>query len=329
MFRKYSKIYNLIKRYKKIYIVRHIGPDPDALASQIALKDTIKETFPNKEVYALGASVSKFKYFGKLDKVDEIDYNALAITLDVPDIRRIDGLDITKFKHSIKIDHHPVVDKYATVEVIDINASSTCEMLLELVIRSKLKANKQAAENLFMGIISDSNRFLFDSTSPKTFKLIAKLIKDYDLSISELYAKLYTKPLSDIRLMGYIATNLVVTDNKFAYIKLDEKKIKELGADSASASNMINDFNNISEVLVWMFVTQDEKGELYKVNVRSRGPIINEICSNYNGGGHKFACGAKIADKKDVDKLIEELDKHCKDYKKDINKTMELPKENK
>ena len=74
MFIKYTKIYNLVKRHKTIYIVRHVGPDPDAVASETALKEIILTTFPDKKVYALGASVAKFKYFGKLDKVEEIDY---------------------------------------------------------------------------------------------------------------------------------------------------------------------------------------------------------------------------------------------------------------
>ncbi len=320
MIKEFKKAYNLIKKHKKIYIVRHIGPDPDAIASQTALKLAILETFPEKEVYALGNSVAKFKYFGKLDKVDEIDYeNGLAIALDVPDLKRIDGFDISKFKTTIKIDHHPAVDRYAIVEVIDADASSTCQLLIEFFASTKLKKNKKVAENLFMGIVSDTNRFLFDYTSPKTFNLIAYLIKDYDLDMNALYSKLYAKPLSDIRLMGYIATNLEVTNNKLGYIKLTEKQIKKLGADFSSASNMINDFNNINEVLVWMFITKDEKGELYKINVRSRGPVINEICAKHNGGGHKYACGARIEKEEEVDDLIKQLDKLCKEYEKDEN----------
>ena len=58
----YKKIFKLLKKYDEIVLARHIGPDPDAVASQIALRDSIKLTFPNKRVYAVGAGVSKFKY---------------------------------------------------------------------------------------------------------------------------------------------------------------------------------------------------------------------------------------------------------------------------
>ena len=77
---------------------------------------------------------------------------------------------------------------------------------------------------------------------------------------------------------------------------------------------MINDFNYIKEVLAWVFVTYDEKSELYKVNIRSRGPIINETAEKYHGGGHKFASGARCK-KEEIDALLEDLDKVCKDYK--------------
>ena len=69
-------------------------------------------------------------------------------------------------------------------------------------------------------------------------------------------------------------------------------------------------------MLVWCFITYDTKSKLYKLNIRSRGPVINEIASKYNGGGHKFACGARIESMEDVDKLLEELDKACQEFKK-------------
>ena len=66
----YKKIFKIIKDYDEIVLARHIGPDPDAIASQIALRDSIRLTFPDKKVYAIGAGVSKFKYLGNLDKPD-------------------------------------------------------------------------------------------------------------------------------------------------------------------------------------------------------------------------------------------------------------------
>ena len=115
--------------------------------------------------------------------------------------------------------------------------------------------------------------------------------------------------------MGHIASSLKVDKYGFAYIEIEEDVINSLGADLAGVSNMINDFNNINEVLVWAFVSFDQKNSLYKVNIRSRGPVINEIASKYHGGGHKFASGVRTTNKEDVTNLLEELASVCKEFK--------------
>ena len=311
----YKAIYNEIKKYKKIYIARHIGPDPDAFGSQMALKRSIKETFPDKEVYALGASVSRFKYFGKIDKVDNFDYeNGLLIVTDTPDKKRIDIDNINDFKNIVKIDHHPFVDRFGEVEYIKQSASSASELVYELIEKTKLKMDEVTAGFIYIGIVSDTNRFLFNVDS-STFILCADMIKKYKLDIENLYKKLYTKPLSEVRLMGHIATNLHVDKNGFASIEVDDDIINSLGSDNAAASNMINDFNNIEEVIVWAFVSRDEKNNIYRVNIRSRGPVINDIAAKYGGGGHKYASGVRNTDKSEIDKLLNELASACKEYK--------------
>ena len=92
-----------------------------------------------------------------------------------------------------------------------------------------------------------------------------------------------------------------------------------MGVDSSSASNMINDFNYIKELYCWAFASYDTRNSLYKVNIRSRGPIVNEVANRYNGGGHKLASGARIAEVSDVDNLFKDLDKACEEYIKGLN----------
>lgn len=316
-----KKIYNEIKKYDLIYIVRHIGPDPDAISSQIVLRDSIKLTFPEKKVYALGASVSKFKYIGHIDKPVDYDYDkALVITLDIPNKSRIDGLNIDKFKHVIKIDHHPFVEKFNGIEYIDESACSTCEILLDLINNTRLKMNEQIARTTLIGIISDSNRFLFNPCDSKILHKVGDLIKKFKINLQDIYKEIYMRPMSEVRLMGYIASNLKVTKNKFAYIILENDIVSSFNADTSSASNMVNEFTNIDEFIVWLFVTKDEKNDLFKVNIRSRGPIINEIASKYNGGGHKFSSGARVKTMDELNDLISDYDDLCKEYLKEINK---------
>ena len=314
-----NKIYKLISKYNNIVIARHIGPDPDAVASQIALRDPIKLTFPKKNVYAVGAQVSRFKSYGHLDKIDlsSLD-NPLLIVLDVPNISRIDGIDYSLFKEVIKIDHHPYEDKMGNIEIVDTLSSSTCEIVARLIFKTKLKMDKNIASVLYLGMVADSDRFLLTTTTYETFNVASKLLSDYKLDLKSLYNIIYERPLNEFRFQAFLALNMTVTENGFGYIKVTNEMIKEFNVDSGTASNMVNNFNFIKDMIVWAFVSYDERQELYKVNIRSRGPIINEIASKYNGGGHPLASGARIKNEEDVDNLLKELNEACLKYKENL-----------
>ncbi len=312
-------IYKKIKKYDTIVVARHVGPDPDAIASQIALRDAIRFTFPQKKVLAVGASVTKFKYFGTLDKENyENIENALLIILDVPTLDRVDGIEGLSYKEVIKLDHHPCDEKVADLEIVEDKASSACQIVAEFIFKTPMKMNEAIASNLFLGIVSDSDRFLLSYTTAKTFQIVSKLINDYQLDFAPLYNNLYERPINEIRFHGYLAEHLNLTENGLAYVKITPEILKEYGVDNGTPSNMINDFNYIKEVLAWIFVTYDESHEIFKVNIRSRGPIINETAEKYNGGGHKFASGARCKTESEINNLLKDLDKVCKNYKESL-----------
>ena len=314
----FDKIYELIKKYDNIVIAHHIGVDPDAMASTVGLKNSILLTFPNKKVRLAGSGSNRFSYFGKLDKPEEVKENTLLIVCDTPDIRRIDGTgELSQYSDIIKIDHHPLIDKFGEYDYIDTTASSAAQIVLELINSTPLLMDKEIASELFWGIVSDTNRFMFSCTSSKTFHLVGDLVSKYDLDVAELYKPLYARPISEVRLEGYISTNMFITSNGVGYIKISDEKLQEFHTDAAAPGNMIGDFNYINEVLVWLFVTEDVKNNNFRISIRSRGPIINTVAEKYNGGGHMYAAGAKITDLNDADKLINDLDILCKKYKKE------------
>lgn len=311
---KYKQIWKTIKEYNNIVIARHVGPDPDAIASTISLRDIIKLNFPKKKVIAIGTSVSKFKYLGSLDKYELLE-DALLIILDVPNFSRVDGAKKEDFKYTIKIDHHPENQVVCDLELVDDTASSVCQIIAEMCYKLRLKMNIDIAKNLYSGIVADSDRFLLSYTTPKTLNIAAKLLNDYDFDLMYLYNDMYEKSLEERRFEAYIISNLIVTENGFGYIKIGTDIIKEYKVDSSSASNMINNLNFIKDLKIWAFSTYDEKNNIYKINIRSRGIAINEIASKYNGGGHKFASGARITSDVDVDKLFAKLDQEAAKYK--------------
>ena len=318
------RIFKKIKQYDTIVIARHTSPDPDAIASQTALRDSIKLTFPKKNVYAVGVGVAKFKFYGTMDKIDETTFeeDTLLICLDVPNKDRVDGVDINAFTEVFKIDHHPSEEDFGDCDWVDETSSSTCQMIIELLLQTPLKYDRKVAENLYLGVVSDSDRFLVSYTTYKTFYLVGKLIEKTGIDFVSLYPNLYERGINEIRFHGFIGENVNVTDNGLAYIEISKQDLEKYNVDPATPSNMINDFSNIKDVYVWIFITYDEKNELYKINIRSKGPIINDTAAKYGGGGHKMASGIRLKDKKEIPKLIEDLDNDCKKYKEDLEKEL-------
>ena len=316
----YRKIYKEIKKHKTIVIARHIGADPDALGSEFALKELILNKFPNKDVYAIGNPSNRFKFMGELDKLESIDTaNSLLIVLDTPDIKRIDGAKVTDYKTVIKIDHHPIVDHFANIELIDDNASSTSQLILEFIFKNRLKLTSSIAKNLYIGIVSDTGRFMHDYTSTRTFDLVTKMLKKTNLNFTSIYSPLYMRPLAEFRFQGYIYENMEITENGLAYIKITDDLLKEFEVDSASSGNIISELTCIDGIIVWVFLTEDKKSNLIRANIRSRGPAINEIASIYGGGGHKLASGARLVSWQQADDLIKDLDKVTKQYQEEQN----------
>lgn len=286
----------------------------------MALRDSIRLTFPKKEVYAVGLGVSKFKYYGILDRIDNEKYaNSLLIVLDVPNISRVDGIENLKYQEILKIDHHPAEDIKGLVDWTDTTSCSTCQMIAELLLNTSLKLDQKIAGNLYLGIVSDSDRFLLSYTTSKTFQIVSQLITKTNLDFTSLYNYLYDRSLDEVRFQGYLATNMEVTENGLGYIIISNDIIKEYNVDLAAPSNLINNFNYIKEVIAWTFITEDIKNNGYKASIRSHGPVINNIAANYRGGGHAYASGARFTSEDEISAFIKELDNACFEYKNSLN----------
>lgn len=311
----YKQIYKIIKNYDNIVIARHVSIDPDAMASQVGLRDSIKLTFPEKNVYAVGNGTVRFNYMGKLDKniTFKEEDKVLLIVVDTPDRKRVD-IDDIKYDYSIKIDHHPYIETFCDLEIIDDKKSSASEMVYELISSTKLMINKDIAQTLYTGMVSDTNRFLFNNSSSTTFMNVSKMLQETDFDITKSYSNLYRRPFSELSLFAYMIQNMKITDYGVGYVKVSNDVISKYQLDTVSTGGLINLFNNTDELLVWLTAMEDVKNSCIKVSIRSRGPVINKTAEKYNGGGHKMASGVKLFSFEELDLLVKDLDRLCKKY---------------
>ena len=266
----------------------------------------------------MGAPAAKHKYIGILDRFTEDMYEkSLLIVLDTPNKNRIDGVDVDRFEYSIKIDHHPFIEKFADLELIDETSSSASQLVAELIANTKLKLTKEAAEKIFIGIVGDTNRFMYYYTTPKTFDLVSYIVSETNLDFTKLYENMYLKSLHDLRFQSYIINNLTLTEDGFGYIKLEQDILDEYGIDASTATNVVNGLTFIEDMYAWAIFAYDKANDNIRGSIRSRGPIINDVASNYNGGGHIYASGVRVKDFETIDSLINDLNEVCKKYKEE------------
>ena len=125
---------------------------------------------------------------------------------------------------------------------------------------------------------------------------------------------LYKRPMAEVKLFGYMAENMKITDNGLGYIKVSNDVLNKYHVDSATSGNLINEFNSIEELMVWVTATEDVNNSVIRVSMRSRGPVINKVAERFGGGGHALASGAKLPSFEEVDDLIKALDILCEEY---------------
>ncbi|WML45645.1 bifunctional oligoribonuclease/PAP phosphatase NrnA [Neobacillus sp. PS3-40] len=307
-----EKILAAIKRYETIIVHRHVRPDPDAYGSQCGLVEIIKATYPDKRVYAVGKEDPSLHYLRRLDQItDEVYEGALVIVCDTANAERICDKRYMIGDMLIKIDHHPNEDPYGDLVWVDTSASSVSEMIYEFYLFGSdkgLKINDEAARLLYAGIVGDTGRFLFPSTTEKTFTYAGELIH-YHFSRTELYDKMYELDANIIKLNGHILQNFEFRPSGVASMVLSKSLLDEYGAMPSEASLLVGTLGDVKGIKAWVFFIE-EKDQI-RVRLRSKGPVINEVAKMYNGGGHPLAAGASIYSWDQVDEVIAEVEKAC------------------
>ena len=301
----------LLKKYDTVIIHRHTNPDGDAMGSQIGLKNLLLENFPEKKVYAVGDSAGRFSFMdgSVMDEIpDETYKGALAVILDSAEHSLVSDDRYTLAEKTLRIDHHIFCEKFADVEIVETAFESCAGLVTHLAREWGLTVNTPAAKALFTGIVTDSGRFRYDSTTPRTFSDAAFLLEK-GFNPTEIYDKLYVDDFSMIKMRAGFVLDIRFTKNNVAYIYSDRKKVDSLGVSDFTVSRgMVNVMAEIRGVDVWVNFTESTDGTVL-AELRSRNLDINKIAVKYGGGGHLKASGASLKDKAQAMEMLADLDK--------------------
>ncbi len=287
----FQQILDKIKEYDTIIIHRHMRPDPDALGSQIGLRDIIRHNFPKKKVLATGFDEPTLAWIAKMDQVTDQDYQgALVIVTDTANTPRIDDERYKKGDFLIKIDHHPNDEVYGDLSYVDTNASSASEIVTDFTLSCDLLLSTSAARVLYNGIVGDTGRFLYPATTSKTLKIASKL-REFDFDFSAMARQMDSFPFKIAKLQGFIFEQLEIDKNGAACVTLTQEDLKRFDVTDAETAAIVGIPGKIDIVESWAIFVEQSDGH-YRVRLRSKSHIINEIAKRHNGGGHPLASGA-------------------------------------
>ncbi|HEK9991474.1 TPA: bifunctional oligoribonuclease/PAP phosphatase NrnA [Streptococcus equi subsp. zooepidemicus] len=302
----FQTILEHIKHYQTIIIHRHQNPDPDALGSQAGLKAIITHHFPDKKVLITGFDEPSLAWISLMDQVSDADYkDALVIVTDTANRPRIDDERYTMGACLIKIDHHPNDDVYGDLSYVDTKASSASEIIAEFAFSQGLALTDEAARLLYTGIVGDTGRFLYASTSSKTLA-IASQLRNYSFDFAAISRQMDSFPLKIAKLQGYVFEQLDIDASGAARLLLSQKVLNSFGISLAESSAIVSAPGKIDVVQAWVIFVELPDGQ-YRVRMRSKEKVINGIAKRHQGGGHPLASGATSSGLEENEQIYQEL----------------------
>lgn len=311
-------ILDKIIAYDTIIITRHVRPDGDAIGSSNGLAEIIRASFPHKKVYVQTEDSSDYLAFlnGDDQPISDDEYNgALLIVLDTATRDRISNSKYDLAKEVIKIDHHIDIKPYGDLCWIEDYRSSTCEMVAYFysTFKDKLALNKRAALFVYTGMVTDSGRFRYESTTGETLRLAGMLL-DEGVNTDWLFANLYLADFEYYKFQAYVHKKMKITPSGVAYLHVDKKMQQQFNLTTEQASEAVSFMNSIKGSIAWLAFIDMPDGTI-RVRLRSRFMQINALAEKYGGGGHQCTCGATLEHKKQIDLLVADADQMVAEYK--------------
>ncbi len=310
-----EEILATIKEFDRIIIHRHQRPDPDALGSQVGLAEILRASFPEKEIYQVGGPVEGLDYLALMQTIpDDLYKGALVIVTDTANAPRVSDQRYDQGAKLIKIDHHPNDEPYGELVWVNTKASSCSEMIVSFwqMFQNELTMTQEAARLLYAGIAGDTGRFLYPARTATTLRLAAELL-DYGFDAPKINRQLDQVSRSVARLSGYVYENIEIDEIGAGKVILSQELQQRFGVVDSETSAVVSLPGKIDEVMAWAIFVEQPEG-YYRVRMRSKGPVINEIAKRHHGGGHPLASGANAKDLEEVAVIYQEIQAAIKEF---------------
>ena len=286
---------------KRVAIAGHVKPDGDCVGSTLAVYNYIRKYHSEMEVELhLEPIPNIFKFLANADKIDssyiEKEPYDLFIALDCGDEKRLGNA--VKYFHAAKrtfcVDHHISNQNFADANYIFPEASSTCELVYELIDEEKI--TKEIAECIYVGIVHDTGVFQYSCTSAKTMEIAGFLMgKGVDFG-SIIDNSFYKKTYVQNQIMGRaLLESITFLDGKAIFSALRQSDLDFYGVTGKDLDGIIDQLRLTEgvEVAIFLYETGPQQ---YKVSLRSQKIVdVSQVAAYFGGGGHVRAAGCTMS----------------------------------
>lgn len=290
-----------------INIISHKSPDGDNMGSTLGLYLSLKEKYKNKTINIIKPDdiPSKYKFIEETkfydDDMSECD---VLLVIDCADERRLLNEDNLKFaKKIINIDHHKSNKYFGDINYVIEEYSSSAEIVYDIIKELDLPMNKEIATMLYIGIDTDTGRFMYSSTTDETMQKVSKLMS-YGIDINEINIKLYRSMSKNIFDLYKLAINKINFYKDFAYLVLENDDFLKTNTSRDDTDDILAFLQGLEDYD--MIAIIKEVKDIYKVSLRSKYKYdVGSIGEDFDGGGHKYAAG--LTYKGSLDELVKRL----------------------
>jgi len=299
----YQQLNDIIKTSKNILIISHLNPDGDTLGSMCGLYSAIFDNFKKKpdmllmsklpDVYKFLPYISEARHISEFDKSREYD---LVINVDVASYDRMFDSKIffDKSKFTVNVDHHVTNEGYANLNFIVPEASSTGEVLYDILENLDWSISLNTAKALYTALLTDTGSYRFNNTTQNALLTASKLV-GIGVSPAEIYKYCYESNSKEhVQFQSYCISNAVFcASNKIAYIIIYKKDMEKFNVGEDCTEGLTEKLRAIKSVEI-AFIVKQLGATSSKVSMRSESVDISGVCSKFGGGGHKLAAGCMI-----------------------------------
>lgn len=301
----------LIAEHDTIMLTTHKNPDGDGLGSEVAFYHYLKSLDKKCRIVNISPTPAEFAFLNKNGIIETytrehdqwLETVQLTIVFDVGDARRIGALADHVFNKccTVSIDHHPLKDGFDfNYVIINTDAAATGVILWEYFcghLRME-RLETRMSDALYTALVTDTGSFRYSNTDINAHKMAIQMMESGTVP-HKVHENIYEqRPIPQVRLLGEVIRNLKFSeDGKVVYFRISPEMLDLCGAKLSDVDGFTDYARSIIGVEVSFMLVMTSKDEI-RINFRSKGRVtVNDIAAVFDGGGHRYAAGATVANR--------------------------------